>query len=84
MNEADQREAGKTRATPCPARSLAMQESIGGREVAAIRRPASSRKDAGMAAAAGLPDFEVAGRGALSAEDPKVGQGVWLWFSKPE
>jgi len=46
-----------------------------------LRRPEQMRH---WAQAAGLSDFEVAGKGALSADDPKVGQGVWLWFTKPE
>lgn len=45
------------------------------------RRPEKLRE---WAQAAGLPDFEVAGKGALSADDPKTGQGVWLWFTKQE
>jgi SAM-dependent methyltransferase len=44
-----------------------------------LRRPEQMRQ---WADAAGLPDFEIAGKGAISAEDPRVGQGVWLWFSK--
>jgi SAM-dependent methyltransferase len=31
---------------------------------------------------AGLPKFEVLGRGALSADDERVGQGVWILFEK--
>jgi hypothetical protein len=34
------------------------------------------------AEAAGLTNFNLAGKGALSADDPKVGQGVRLWFAK--
>jgi hypothetical protein len=34
------------------------------------------------AQAAGLQGFEVLGSGALSADDPRVGQGVWLLFRK--
>jgi len=44
-----------------------------------LRRPEKMRE---WAEAAGLLGFEVAGKGALSADDPKVGQGVWLWFTK--
>ena len=44
-----------------------------------IRRPEVMR---GWAEAAGLPNFEVIGKGALSAEDPRTGQGVWLVFTK--
>lgn len=45
-----------------------------------LRRPERLR---GWAEAAGLTDFQVAGKGAIAA-DPKVGQGVWLWFTKPQ
>ena len=45
-----------------------------------LRRPERLR---GWAEAAGLADFHLAGKGAISA-DPKVGQGVWLWFTKPQ
>ena len=31
---------------------------------------------------AGLTEFEVMGEGAISAEDARVGQGVWLLFTK--
>jgi SAM-dependent methyltransferase len=34
------------------------------------------------ATSAGLTDFEVLGRGAID-DDPKVGQGVWLLYTKP-
>jgi hypothetical protein len=44
-----------------------------------LRRP---EKLEGWAKAAGLNDFNLAGQGALSADDPEVGQGVWLWFTK--
>ncbi len=47
----------------------------------ALRRPEQMRQ---WAEAAGLVGYEIAGKGALSAEDPRVGQGVWLWFGKPE
>jgi len=43
-----------------------------------LRRPEQMRQ---WAEAAGLTDYEVAGEGAIS-DDPKVGQGVWLWFTK--
>jgi len=29
-----------------------------------------------------LPDYQVMGKGAISAEDPRVGQGVWLLIQK--
>jgi SAM-dependent methyltransferase len=44
-----------------------------------LRRPEQMRK---WAEAAALGDFEVMGRGAISAEDKRVGQGVWLLFEK--
>jgi hypothetical protein len=34
------------------------------------------------AEAAKLPQFEVMGKGAISADDPRVGQGVWVLFEK--
>lgn len=46
-----------------------------------LRRPEKMRE---WADAAGLRGFSVAGKGALSADDSKVGQGVWLWFTKGE
>jgi hypothetical protein len=45
-----------------------------------LRRPEKLRA---WAEAAGLTHFNLAGKGAISA-DPKVGQGVWLWFTKQE
>jgi len=44
-----------------------------------LRRPEQMRA---WAESAGLTDFEVLGKGALSAEDKRVGQGVWLLFEK--
>jgi len=44
-----------------------------------LRRPEQMHR---WAEAAGLPDFEVLGKGAISADDPRVGQGVWLLFEK--
>lgn len=44
-----------------------------------LRDPEKLRQ---WADAAGLSEFELAGKGALSADDLKVGQGVWLWFTK--
>ena len=44
-----------------------------------LRRPETLR---GWAEAAGLTDFHLAGKGAIAADDPKVGQGVLLWFTK--
>jgi SAM-dependent methyltransferase len=46
-----------------------------------LRRPEKLRA---WAEAAGLADFNLAGKGAISADDPKVGQGVWLWFTKQQ
>ena len=44
-----------------------------------LRRPEQMRK---WAEEAGLPNFRVLGRGAISADDPDVGQGVWLVYQK--
>jgi len=46
-----------------------------------LRRPEVMRR---WAESAGLKNYELAGKGAISADDPRVGQGVWLWFTKPE
>ena len=46
-----------------------------------LRRPEKMRN---WATQAKIPDFKVAGKGALSADDPQVGQGVWLWFTKQQ
>ena len=44
-----------------------------------LRRPEQMKK---WAQDAGLPDFCVMGEGAISAGDARVGQGVWLLFTK--
>jgi len=44
-----------------------------------LRRPEQMRKWANEAK---LPNFTVMGKGAISADDPRVGQGVWLLFEK--
>ncbi len=44
-----------------------------------LRRPEQMEK---WAKEAKLPAFTVMGKGAISAEDPRVGQGVWLLFEK--
>lgn len=44
-----------------------------------LRRPETMR---GWAKDAKLPNVQVAGKGAVSAADPRTGQGVWLWFTK--
>jgi SAM-dependent methyltransferase len=46
-----------------------------------LRRPERMRE---WAAQAKVPEFEIAGEGAISAADPKVGQGIWIWFTKQE
>lgn len=46
-----------------------------------MRRPERMKS---WAEAAGLKDCTVMGRGAVSAADPRVGQGVWLLLAKPE
>ena len=44
-----------------------------------LRRPEQMKK---WAQDAGLTEFEVMGEGAISAGDARVGQGVWLLFTK--
>lgn len=44
-----------------------------------LRRPEQMKA---WATQAGLQGFRVLGRGALSADDPQVGQGVWLIYEK--
>jgi SAM-dependent methyltransferase len=44
-----------------------------------LRRPEQMRQ---WAEDAGLPEFQVLGLGAVSADDQRVGQGVWLLFEK--
>lgn len=44
-----------------------------------LRSPEQMRA---WAEAAGLPHFEIMGQGAISAEDARVGQGVWITFEK--
>ncbi|NLF73839.1 MAG: class I SAM-dependent methyltransferase [Candidatus Anammoximicrobium sp.] len=44
-----------------------------------LRRPKQMQE---WAEAAGLPKFQVMGKGAISAEDKRVGQGIWLLFEK--
>jgi SAM-dependent methyltransferase len=44
-----------------------------------LRRPEQMKT---WAANAGLHDYEVLGKGAISADDDRVGQGVWLLFEK--
>lgn len=46
-----------------------------------LRRPERMRE---WAEAAELPAYQIMGQGAISAEDERVGQGVWLKFAKPE
>ena len=46
-----------------------------------LRRPEQMRQ---WAEAAELPNFKVMGQGAISADDPDVGQGVWVLFEKPD
>lgn len=45
-----------------------------------LRRPEQMRQ---WADKAGLKDYQVLGKGAVSADDPQVGQGVWLLYQKP-
>lgn len=44
-----------------------------------LRRPGQMKK---WAEDAGLRGFQIMGKGAISAEDARVGQGVWLMFEK--
>ena len=44
-----------------------------------LRRPEQMQE---WAEAAELPGFQIMGKGAISAEDERVGQGVWLLFEK--
>jgi len=44
-----------------------------------LRRPEQMKK---WADDAGLREYEVMGKGAISADDDRVGQGVWLVFEK--
>jgi ubiquinone/menaquinone biosynthesis C-methylase UbiE len=44
-----------------------------------LRRPEQMKR---WAEEAGLREFEVMGKGAISSEDERVGQGVWLLFEK--
>ena len=46
---------------------------------AELRRPGQMRR---WAEDAGLSGFQIMGQGAISADDEKVGQGVWLLFEK--
>lgn len=45
-----------------------------------LRRPEQMQE---WATRAGLKSFRVLGRGAISEDDPEVGQGVWLLLEKP-
>ncbi len=44
-----------------------------------LRRPEQMKE---WATKAGLQGFQVLGQGAISADDPQVGQGVWLLYEK--
>jgi len=53
----------------------------GGKRFIEVRSPEQMKNWAEDAA---LPEFKVMGKGAISAEDERVGQGVWLLFeAKP-
>ena len=62
-------------------RKARLQEDTTGKwqRFVALRRPEQMAR---WAREAGLNRFEVLGAGALSVEDPRVGQGVWLLFEK--
>lgn len=51
------------------------------KEFARLRDPETFRQ---WAKDAGITDFEVVGQGALPADDPRAGAGIWLRFSKRE
>ncbi|MBN2024422.1 MAG: class I SAM-dependent methyltransferase [Pirellulales bacterium] len=59
--------------------NLEGDEAERGKRFVALRRPEQMKA---WAIAAGLPSFTVMGKGAISADDPRVGQGVWLMFEK--
>jgi SAM-dependent methyltransferase len=63
------------------------REKIAGEEAEKWKRFVELRRPEQMhqwAQDARLPQFTVMGQGALSADDPWVGQGVWLLFAKPD
>lgn len=62
-------------------RKARLQEDTTGkwRRFVALRQPEQMAR---WAQQAGLKKFEVLGKGALCADDPQVGQGVWLLFEK--
>ena len=61
------------------------QEKMKGEEAEKWKRFVDLRRPEQMhqwAKDAKLPDYQVMGKGAISAEDPRVGQGVWLLIQK--
>jgi SAM-dependent methyltransferase len=63
------------------------KEKLSGEEAEKWKRFVELRRPEKMhewATQAKIPKFEIAGKGAISGDDPKVGQGVWLWFTKQE
>jgi SAM-dependent methyltransferase len=61
------------------------KEKMNGEEAEKWQRFVELRRPEQMTAwaeAAGLADFQVLGQGAISAADPRTGQGVWLVFEK--
>ena len=54
-------------------------EAEKGKQFVEIRRPEQMQA---WAEKAKVPDFQVLGKGAISAEDKRVGQGVWLLIEK--
>lgn len=61
--------------------NLEGQEAEKWKRFVELRRPEQMRQ---WAEKAGLPKFEILGKGAISDEDPRVGQGVWILFEKGE
>jgi SAM-dependent methyltransferase len=56
------------------------EEAAKWRQFVALRRPEQMRE---WAVNAELSKFRILGKGAIAADDPRVGQGVWLLFEKP-
>lgn len=57
------------------------EDSPRAKQFARLRDPETFRQ---WARDAGITDFEVVGQGALPADDPRAGAGIWLRFSKRE
>lgn len=62
-------------------RSSMKPDSEEAKRFAEVRSPDTFRR---WAKDAGLPDFQVTGKGALGADDPRAGLGIWLRLAKQE